>query len=133
MAFKNIHMTDLKRNIEGKGYLLFTEDDSYIVSILKRKIISEPSDEKLIEKLEVLIRAQDNEVLRVRISLLKDGDSNQSVLPSHIAEFRAKEIVESINGDGKYFVQFVAAANFLAVRRDPNGGNEEILRKKFPG
>jgi hypothetical protein len=124
-------MNATKRNIIGKDYLLPSEEDSYIVSALKAKIIGEPSDTDLIHKLTALIQRQDNEILRVRVGLLKDGDSNQSVLPQSIAEYRAKEIVDSINGDGSYFVLLMCAVNFMAVRRDPHGGNEEVLRGRF--
>jgi len=133
MALKQhiFDMSTTKRNLKGKDYLLLTDDDSYIVSALKAKIISEPDDIALIKKLTALIDAQENEILRVRVELLKDGNSNMSVYPYPLGDFRAKQIVESINGDGAYFITLVAAANFLAVRRCPDGGNEEELREKF--
>ena len=124
-------MSRKNRSLQGKDYLMLTDEDSYIVSALKAKIISEADDVTLVKKLTALIDAQENEILRVRVELLKDGNSNLSVYPHPLGDFRAKQIVESINGDGSYFKTLVAAANFLAIRRCPDGGNEELLRQKF--
>lgn len=124
-------MSKKTRSLKGKDYLMLTDEDSYIVSALKAKIISEADDDTLVKNLTGLIDAQGNEILRVRVELLKDGNSNLSVYPQGVGDFRAKQIVESINGDGAYFITLVAAANFLAIRRCPDGGNEEELREKF--
>ena len=124
-------MSKKTRSLQGKDYLMLTDEDSYIVTALKAKIISEADDVTLVKKLTALIDAQENEILRVRVELLKDGNSNLSVYPYPLGDFRAKQIVESINGDGSYFLTLVAAANFLAIRRDPHGGDDEKLRQKF--
>jgi hypothetical protein len=124
-------MSKKTRSLKGKEYLMLTDEDSYIVTTLKATIISEADDITLVKKLTALIDAQENEILRVRVELLKDGNSNMSVYPYPLGDFRAKQIVESINGDGMYFITLVAAANFLAIRRCPDGGNEELLRQKF--
>ncbi len=124
-------MSKKTRSLTGKDYLMLTDEDSYIVTTLKATIISEADDMTLVKKLTALIDAQENEILRVRVELLKDGNSNMSVYPYPLGDFRAKQIVESINGDGTYFITLVAAANFLAIRRCPDGGNEELLRQKF--
>ena len=126
-----LDMSKKTRSLQGKDYLMLTDEDSYIVSELKAQIISEADDDTLVKKLTALIDAQENEILRVRVELLKDGNSNLSVYPHPLGDFRAKQIVESINGDGSYFISLVAAANFLAIRRCPDGGNEEELREKF--
>ena len=126
-----LDMSKKTRSLKGKDYLMLTDEDSYIVSELKAQIISEADDDNLVKKLTALIDAQENEILRVRVELLKDGNSNLSVYPHPLGDFRAKQIVESINGDGVYFISLVAAANFLAIRRCPDGGNEEELREKF--
>lgn len=119
------------RNIVGKDYLKVSETDSQMVGNLKYEIMVEPNDEALVEKLIKLIEAYDNEVLRVRINLLFDGNSNNSINGRDIAEFRAKSIVESINGDGVYFIYLAAAVNFLDVRRSYYCSDERRLREKY--
>jgi len=124
-------MTVSMRNIAGKDYLKVSETDLQMVRDMKYEIMEEPNDEVLIEKLTTLIYTYDNEVLRVRINLLSDGNSNNSLHERDIAETRAKSIVESINGDGVYFIYLVAAVNFLDVRRNFYCSNEVRLREKY--
>ena len=119
------------RNIAGKDYLKVSETDLQMVGDLKYTIMEEPNDEALIEKLTKLIEAYDNEILRVRINLLFDGNSNSSLHGQEIAESRAKSVVESINGDGVYFIYLVAAVNFLDVRRNFYFSDERRLREKY--
>lgn len=119
------------RDITGKSYLAVSKTDLYTVSELKYTITGEPNNDILIEKLTKIIGTFDNEVLRVRIDLLSDANSNYSLHEIDIAKYRAKRIVESINGDGVYFIYLVAAVNFLEARRHYNCGNEYNLREKY--